>query len=202
MLLPVSITLSMSSVISLSFYIFLFLYFFPSHPHTHTYKKVEYALGRFLVWPANSSTTMDAKVAQDFLKGKDGRAASGTLFMVNPLRDGTTRARAISRLSAFGKEKVRRTCLWCPPHLPLLSDLHIALTIPSLFSLRRCYSATTRGSRSPSGSAPRGRSSWRASSTAPWTTSRFVRIILCEVVFVWLCHFFSSCRLIANDAQS
>ena len=88
-------------------------------------------MGRFLVWPANSSTTMDAKVAQDFLKGKDGRAASGTLFMVNPLRDGTTRARAISRLSAFGKEKVRRTCLWGHPHLPLLSESYIALTISS-----------------------------------------------------------------------
>ena len=92
---------------------------------------MQYEMGRFLVWPANSSTTMDAKVAQDFLKGKDGRAASGTLFMVNPLRDGTTRARAISRLSAFGKEKVRRTCLWGPPHLPLLSESYIALTISS-----------------------------------------------------------------------
>ena len=69
-----------------------------------------YEEGKHVVFSGFTSSTMDAKVAQEFLKGKGGKRTKGTLLMMVPLPFGQSRGRAISVLSAFHKEKVH------PPH--------------------------------------------------------------------------------------
>ena len=61
----------------------------------------------YVVWPAFSSTTADAKVAQEFFAKRKGEKAVGALFVIVPLPGSQSRGRAISSLSALAKEQAR-----------------------------------------------------------------------------------------------
>ena len=91
-----------------------------------------YKENHYVVWPAFSSTTADAKVAQEFFAKRKGEKAVGALFVIVPLPGSQSRGWAISSLSALAKEQARLCTLSSPSLLPPLhpfrprssSDVH------------------------------------------------------------------------------